>query len=62
MALAKLFSHEEMLDCVLGYKGEPLRDQYEVSMHSFLIREALKEARQTKNLTQEQLGETTALW
>ncbi len=57
MAQAKLYSHEEMLDRVLGQKGEPLRNQYEADMNSFLMGEAIKKARQAKNLTQEQLGE-----
>lgn len=57
MADMKLYSHEEMLDEVLGKKGTPLRNQYEEDMNSYLMGEAIKKARQSKNLTQEQLGE-----
>lgn len=53
----KLYSHEEMLDEVLGKKGTPLRNQYEEDMNSYLMGEVIKKARQSKNLTQEQLGE-----
>ncbi len=53
----KLYSHEEMLDQVLGKKGVPLRDKYEEDMNSYLMGEAIKKARQAKKLTQEQLGE-----
>ena len=53
----KVYSHEEMLDHVLGAKGSPTRDKYEADMNNFLIGEAIKQAREAKNLTQEQLGE-----
>lgn len=53
----KLYTHEEMLDRVLGEKGNPERDNYEARINSFLMGEAIKKARISKNLTQEQLGE-----
>ena len=56
MAGMKLYTHEEMLDRVLG-KGTPERNEYETQMNSFLMGEAIKKARQSKHLTQEQLGE-----
>jgi len=52
----KIYSHEEALDKMLGKVGTPLRDQYETETQEFLIGLALKQARQEKNLTQEQLG------
>ncbi len=57
MAQIKLYTHEEMLDQVLGKKGESLRNKYESDLNSFLMGETIKKARQAKNLTQEQLGE-----
>ncbi len=51
------YTHEEMLDIVLGEKGTPMRDKHDADMHAFLIGEAIREARLSKNLTQEQLGE-----
>lgn len=56
MANMKIYTHEEMLDRVLGVKGTPERDSYETEMNSFLMGEAIKKARISKNLTQEELG------
>lgn len=52
----KYYTEGEALDKVLGEKGTPLRNQYEADMNAFLIGEAIKKARQSKNLTQEELG------
>lgn len=53
----KLYTHEEMLDRVVGKKGTRRRDAMEAELQSYLIGEAIKQARKEKNLTQEQLGE-----
>lgn len=53
----KFYTEEEALDRVLGIKGTPVRDKYETDINNFLIGEAIKQAREAKNLTQEQLGE-----
>lgn len=53
----KAYTFEESLNRALGQKGEPLRDEYENEMKSFLIGESIRKARQAKELTQEQLGE-----
>lgn len=52
----KYYTEGEALDKVLGEKETPLRNQYEADMNAFLIGEAIKKARQSKNLTQEELG------
>ncbi len=52
----KFYTHEDVLDTTLGEKGTELREQYESEMKSFLMGEAIKRARQSKQLTQEQLG------
>ena len=52
----KFYTEEEILDKHIGKKGTPKRDQFEVDLNSFLIGEAIKQARQSKNLTQEELG------
>ena len=57
MTQEKLYTHEEMLDRVLGKQGTAARNQYEADINSFLMGEAIKKARQSRNLTQEQLGE-----
>lgn len=53
----KLYTHEEMLDNVIGVKGTLRRDEYEAKVDAFLIGEAIKKARESRNITQEQLGE-----
>lgn len=53
----KLYTHEEMLDKIVGQQGSPRRDALEAELHSYLIGEAIKQARKDKNLTQAQLGE-----
>lgn len=56
MAAINFYTEDEALDKVLGKKGAPLRSQYESDMNAFLMGEAIKKARQSKNMTQEELG------
>ncbi len=51
------YTFTESLDRALGKTGEPLRDEYENEMKSFLMGDTIRKARQAKALTQEQLGE-----
>ncbi len=51
------YTHEEMLDVVLGEIGTPERDEYESKMKSFQMGEAIRQARLSRHLTQEELGE-----
>lgn len=53
----KLYTHDEMLNQVVGEKGTPRRDAMEAELQSYLIGEAIKQARKEKKLTQAQLGE-----
>ena len=57
MEKTKLYTHDEMLDCVVGKKGTQRRDAMEAELQSYLIGEAIKQSRKKKNLTQKQLGE-----
>lgn len=57
MKQMKFYTEDETLNKVLGEKGTSLRDDYEDQIQSFLIGEAIKQARISKNLTQEQLSE-----
>lgn len=57
MAKMKLYTHEEMLDRVVGEKGTSRRNTMEAELQSYLIGEAIRQARKDKKLTQEQLGE-----
>lgn len=52
----KLYTHEDMLDAVVGAKGTPNRDKYESDISNFVIGDVIKQARQSRNMTQEELG------
>jgi HTH-type transcriptional regulator / antitoxin HipB len=53
----KMFSLDEITDKHIGIIGTPKRDAFENELRLDLIGEAIKKARQERNLTQEQLGE-----
>jgi DNA-binding XRE family transcriptional regulator len=53
----KFYTQEEVIDEFVGVKGTPRRDKFEEDLQSFLIGEAIKKARLSKHLTQEELGE-----
>lgn len=57
----KLIPFEDVLDKHFGKKGTSRRDGFEQSVeeavHAYRIGEAIKRARESKNITQEQLGE-----
>lgn len=57
MEKIKIYTHDEMLDKVIGLKGTANRVEYEEEMEDFLIGLAIKRAREAKQLTQAQLGE-----
>lgn len=52
----RFYTHEEMKDELIGKQGTPERDKYDEQLEMFLIGDAIKQARQAKNLTQEELG------
>lgn len=52
----KFFTEEEILNKHIGKKGTSRRDKFEDDLQSFLIGDAIKQARLKKNLTQEELG------
>ena len=53
----ELFTHEEMLDRVVGEKGTSARAEFDQRMDEFLIGDAIRHTREANHLTQEQLGE-----
>ncbi len=53
----KTVSLETMIDKHIGKIGTPKRDAFENELRIDLLGEAIKQARQERNLTQEQLGE-----
>lgn len=53
----KVYTQDEVLDLTLGKKGSQERDAYDAKVEDYLIGLAIRNARESKNLTQEQLGE-----
>jgi len=53
----KTYSLEELTDKHIGKKGTKKRDEFENELRLDLLGQAIKQARQERNLTQEQLGE-----
>ena len=52
METMKFYTEEEILDKHIGKKGTPKRDQFEADLNSFLIGEAIKQARKANNGSQ----------
>lgn len=57
MEKMKIYNQAEMLDRTLGPKGTPERDEYEAKVDDYMVGLAIRRARESRNLTQEQLGE-----
>jgi DNA-binding XRE family transcriptional regulator len=53
----KTYTLEEVQDELIGKIGTPRRDRFEYELQMDLIGKAIKQTRQERNLTQEQLGE-----
>lgn len=53
----KTYTLEEMTDRHIGKKGTPNRDAFENELRLDLLGQTIREIRQERNLTQEQLGE-----
>ena len=53
----KTYSLDKLTDKHIGKKGTKKRDEFENELRIDLLGHAIKQARQERNLTQEQLGE-----
>jgi len=53
----KTYTLDEVQDKIIGKKGTQARDRFEYELQMDLIGQAIKESRQKRKLTQEQLGE-----
>jgi DNA-binding XRE family transcriptional regulator len=53
----KTYSLEELTDKYIGKKGTVKRDDFENELRVDLLGQVIKQARQERNLTQEELGE-----
>lgn len=52
----KIYSHAQVLDNLVGASGTPARDAYDLNIELFKVGQAIKEIREKRNLTQEDLG------
>ena len=52
----KMYSLEELTDKYIGKKGTGKRDDFDNELRLDLLGQAIKRARQERNLTQEELG------
>lgn len=52
----KLYSHQEMVDEIIGKKGTPERDLYDKEIEIELLGYEIKKIRKEKNMTQSDLG------
>lgn len=57
MEAVKFYTLDEVKDKHLGKVGTPHRDKYEDELQSFIVGEAIKKARKSQNMTQEELAE-----
>ena len=53
----KTYTLDEVQDKIIGKKGTVKRDRFEYELQMDLIGKAIRDSRQERNLTQEQLGE-----
>jgi DNA-binding XRE family transcriptional regulator len=53
----RTYSLEELTDKYIGKTGTKKRDEFENELRLDLLGQAIKQARQERNLTQEELGE-----
>ena len=52
----KTYTLNQVQDKIIGKKGTPNRDKFEYELQLDLIGQAIKESRQERKLTQEELG------
>ena len=57
----KTVSHDELLDKHIGAKGTPKRDKFDAKVQAATIAYQLKQLRQDKNITQQQLAEMVGI-
>lgn len=53
----KFYTLDEIKDKHIGKTGTAQRDKYETELQSFLVGEAIKQARKSQNMTQEDLAQ-----
>ena len=53
----KFYTLDEVKDKHIGKIGTPQREKYEAKLQSFLVGEAIKQARKAQNMTQQELAD-----
>ncbi len=53
----EFFTHEEIIDELIGKPGTPDRDQYEFDLQLDILGDIIRKTRKERKLTQEQLGD-----
>ena len=56
MAQKRIYTHNEVIDTLVGVKGTAQREAYDLSIELFLVGQTIREIREKRNLTQEDLG------
>lgn len=56
MDKVKFYTLEELKNKHIGEAGTPDRDKYEAELQSFLVGEAIKKARKSQHMTQQELA------
>lgn len=57
MENVRFYTLDEIKDKHIGKAGTPQREKYESELQSFLVGEAIKQARKAQNMTQQELAE-----
>lgn len=57
----KFYTLSEVEDRLIGEIGTPQRDEYEEELRQYALGEQLKQARISKNISQEELGEAMGI-
>ena len=53
MAQKRIYTHNEVIDTLVGVKGTAQREAYDLSIELFLVGQTIREIREKRNLTQE---------
>ena len=56
MAQKRIYTHDEVVNTLVGEKGTAKRDAYDLTIELFLVGQTIREIREKRNLTQEDLG------
>lgn len=57
MEKVRFYTFDEVKEKHIGKTGTPQREKYDVELQSFLVGEAIKQARKAQNMTQQELAD-----